>query len=279
MKIVKTMRKMPFPELRGSLESIRYPAMAEIKFDGEFNWIIHNGDGSPYLVNKNGKERSDFHVTINALEMSKGRAFRGIGELFFVDGKLGRLYDLISSQGKIPANLGFYCFDLFQVDGLDITQLDYLTRQETLGEILPGFIHDQPTIKLVRSEQEAILFFTRVVAEGYEGIVLKNLDSKFVLGPCSWHKMKFKDTTDYEVAYIDPTRERIEIRTRDGNGNNWRTVGVKVLNANKRYLNVGDVVTIEHQGVLSGGGLRHPVYKGLSTRIKGGEVSGVASDE
>ena len=41
-----------------------------------------------------------------------------------------------------------------------------------------------------------------------------------------------------------------------------RGVGVKVCNKDKALLKVGDDVKIEHQGVLSNGGLRHPVFKG-----------------
>ncbi|MDD5496765.1 MAG: hypothetical protein PHP46_06705, partial [Candidatus Omnitrophica bacterium] len=55
-----------------------------------------------------------------------------------------------------------------------------------------------------------------------------------------------------------PAQERIEVLVH--NGANSKPVGVKVMNKVKATLKVGDIVEIEHQGILSQGGLRHPVF-------------------
>ena len=41
-----------------------------------------------------------------------------------------------------------------------------------------------------------------------------------------------------------------------------KIVGCKLVNKYKPFVKIGDTVEIEHMGVLSGGGLRHPVYRG-----------------
>ena len=67
MKTGVTNIKVPYPELRGKLSSVRYPALAEVKFDGEY-CVIHWKRGQNALaINKNGKCREDFHQ-LNAIQ-------------------------------------------------------------------------------------------------------------------------------------------------------------------------------------------------------------------
>ena len=73
--------------------------------------------------------------------------------------------------------------------------------------------------------------------------------------------MKKKDENGYHIVVIDPTRERIEVRV--NSAIHSRNVGVKVPNDVKKTLMIGQIARIEHQGILSGGGLRHPVFKGV----------------
>ena len=76
------------------------------------------------------------------------------------------------------------------------------------------------------------------------------------MGPCPWVKMKKREMVQCEVWKIDPVLERIEVRVVGGS----KDIGVKVPNKIKFKLNVGDLVEIEHMGVLSKGGLRHPCF-------------------
>ena len=52
----------------------------------------------------------------------------------------------------------------------------------------------------------------------------------------------------------------MEVMVRSASCPLGRVVGVKLVDKYKSRVKIGDVVTIEHQGILSGGGLRHPVY-------------------
>jgi len=115
--------------------------------------------------------------------------------------------------------------------------------------------------QIIHSKQEALAYFEHITSQGYEGIVLKSCDSIFIHGSCPWVKLKYKDQTDYPVSLIDPTKQRIKIL------NVSTAVGVKVADKDKANLKIGDLVTIEHQGVLVSGSLRHPVFKGKAKEV------------
>ena len=67
-----------------------------------------------------------------------------------------------------------------------------------------------------------------------------------------WVKLKHRRTADCKIHAIDPILERMDIEFRN------RTVGCKLPHKYKSGVSVGDVVEIEHMGVLTGDGLRHP---------------------
>ena len=78
----------------------------------------------------------------------------------------------------------------------------------------------------------------------------------------SWVKIKKKDINIYELVVIEQTRERGEVLVKTSMHPNGRPVGVKICNKDKKGLNIGDQVAIEHQGITVNGSLRHPVFKG-----------------
>ena len=258
MIVKKSTRKMPYPELRGNIAQIQYPALAEIKFDGEFNWLISNPPNEPYLINKNGKIRTDCNITKWA-QANLAFPFQMLGELVWGGGKAGALYDLLSHQED--NELSFRPFDLVSLSGVNLEKETLMTRIEELQRIMSPKYEG---LKFVENESDVIQFFNETVAKGYEGIVVKNLHSPLVFGPCGWVKLKKKDENVYPIVAIDPVKERIEVAVDSVgvNGTTSRNVGVKCCNRDKQGLKIGDKVKIEHQGILSQGGLRHPVYKG-----------------
>jgi hypothetical protein len=88
----------------------------------------------------------------------------------------------------------------------------------------------------------------------YEGIVVKSADSRLIMGPCPWVKLKHRTTIIGVVSEIDTSLERIEFIYKG------HAIGLKCANVTKRTLKIGDEIEVEHQGELSQGGLRHPVY-------------------
>ncbi len=248
MQISKSDRQA-FPELRGDIRAIRYPAWVEAKIDGEMNWFIP-GSKFPYLINKSGKIRHSFPITKELSRINK----RLLGELHWADGKAAALYEFLKHQTDDELN-----FTVFDVD----MPLPYLERRLWLIEnIMPA-----PHVRLVNasrimSKDEIRLHYEHYVnALHYEGIVVKSGDSRFIMGVSPWVKIKKKETSDLPVAYIDPTMERIDVWVQLSDDNHiGKMCGVKVMNKVKATLKVGDIVEVEHQGILSQGGLRHPVF-------------------
>jgi len=245
MRISKGDRQA-FPELRGDLRAMRYPAWVEAKVDGELNWFVP-GKEFPYLINKSGKIRYSFPITKELSHINK----RLLGELHWQDGKAKALYDFLEHQTDDELN-----FTVFDVD----LPLPYLERRSWLIENVSPTAHVRLVdASRIMSKDDVRLHYEHYVnVLGYEGIVVKSGDSRFIMGVSPWVKLKKKETLDLEVISIDPTQERIEILVH--NGPTSKPVGVKVMNKVKATLKVGDIVEIEHQGILSKGGLRHPTF-------------------
>ncbi len=241
--------RQAFPELRGDIRAMRYPAYVEAKCDGELNWFKPDKE-YPYLINKSGKIRYSFPIT-EELSHIKHRL---LGELYWGDGKAGALYELLKHQTDNELKLMVFDVD---IPGIYLERRMWLTKH----------ISPTPHVKIV----DASKAMTKADVERnydyyverlhYEGIVVKSGDSRLIMGVCPWVKIKKKETSDLPVAYIDPTLERIDVWVQLSDDNRFgKMCGVKVMNKVKATLKVGDIVEIEHQGILSQGGLRHPVF-------------------
>lgn len=237
--------RQAFPELRGDVRAIRYPAWVEAKVDGELNWF--KPEPNPHLINKSGKIRHSFPITKELSHINK----KLLGELYWGDGKAKALYEFLKHQAD--DELKFMVFDV-DMPGI------YLERRIWLIE----HISPMPHVWIVDASKAMTKDDIRpnydfyVESQHYEGIVVKSGDSRLIMGVSPWVKIKKKETSDLEIVCIDPTQERIEVLVH--NGASSKPVGVKVMNKIKSTLKVGDIVEIEHQGILSQGGLRHPVF-------------------
>jgi len=256
MKITNTNQKAQFPELRGNLDSLHYPAWAEPKFDGEYNQLIKPWGEKPYLLNKYGKKREDFELTRWLFNESSHLRYVILGELIYYNGLTGELTELL--KNKHSDALKFVPFDIETLNGISLKREPLITRLEIMRREFPI----SSIGKVVRSKAEALGHFKKACNQGYEGTVVKSLDSHLQYGPCHWVKLKKKDENVYQVWNIDPTKERIEVFVPFGPGSTGKAVGVKVCNKDKIHLKIGMRVKIEHQGFMSQGGLRHPVYRG-----------------
>jgi hypothetical protein len=197
-----------------------------------------------------------------------------LAELHYGLGEAGDLYKLLSHKDDPNLNLSVFDFShLNYKGGTKVTgnQLPLLDRREILAEMFPNEWLTQTHV--CHDEAEALQYFAQATKIGhFEGVVLKNFDSKLVMGPCTWVKLKHKDQTEYTIINVSTTQERIEIAVpvpgHLPGKETWIPCGVKVTNKFKKDLKSGDKVLIEHQGVLESGSLRHPVFI-----KKGGERS------
>ena len=249
-------KAIAFPQLRGSLAGLRYPALAEIKYDGEFNYIYISAKDT-FTINKYGTMRRDFPALNEIGKMVRGLASSAtlLCEVYWNEGKLGALYELLSHKKDDAIKLSV--FDIIEFDGSNMKDEEFITRREVLHEL--GLGRWLPKCWVVADEIDVQQRFKETTDEGYEGIVVKDLSAKYVAGPCTQVKMKKKDRTEYEVGHIDATLERIEIKVPTTPAPAYIMVGCKAPNRYKKHIKLGDMVEIEHQGVLKSGSLRHPV--------------------
>lgn len=283
MKITKNpTTKGIFPELRGNLGAMKYPCFAEIKYDGEATVIMYDETWPDKIIttNKYGTMRSDWSKLdeiVEILETNKIKKATLLAELFYKRGELGDLYKLLSNKDN-DQDLNLMIYDLAHIVNdheINGTTTPLLDRKEILASIFNGSDY-LITPKVMNSKDEVIKHFDNVTNAGHEGIVVKGFDGNLVSGPCAWVKLKKKDRSDYEIVDIDKTKERIEVQVPNPNlpehDKVWAAnvrVGVKCMNNIKATLQIGDMVTIEHQGVLDSGSLRHPVFIGKA--LKGEE--------
>jgi ATP-dependent DNA ligase len=272
VKTEKITTKPPFPELRGKLSAMKWPALSEIKYDGEYSLVIFARNKNTVeckTVNKYGKTRCMFPAidTIASELVNAGvKEAVFLAELYTDEGKLGALYDLLGRKDDDDLNISI--FDAVKIQFNNNSEWEDINVQHPLVERKEVIMHVLPSqrtqLEIVMNKDEAEEHFKNITAQGYEGTVIKSLDGTLVMGPCPWVKMKFKDQTDWKIINIDPVKERIEVEVRSSNQGQVTSVpvGVKVMNADKALLQVGDIVTIEHQGILDSGSLRHPVFKG-----------------
>ena len=225
---------------------VKFPCYAEIKYDGEYN-VYKDGK----FINKNGKERKD----LKALEELSECESVLVGELVYQSGRHGSLYELL--EHKNDPDLIFAVFDIIEHKGQDLRRTKYTERRNLLKEAIPETDHVKiiPSINIEDKETLDMIFKVATNVFKFEGLVIKQGDSTLRTNKTTWIKLKNKDTADLLVTKVDDTSERMEVRV-----NSNRICGVKLCAKYKESVKVGDIVEIEYQGVLSGGGLRSPVF-------------------
>ena len=168
MKKGKISIKPPCPELRGSLAGMKYPAILEVKSDGEFCFIhVDRQHKNSFTVNKYGTVRQEFpELDIIEEQVSKAgyQTATFLGELCINDGKAGELYTLLSN--KTSDKLQLYIFDIIELDKQDLRNEELITRKELLGNVLSKSCSP---VKIVNNDKEVQTYFDIAVKKGFEG--------------------------------------------------------------------------------------------------------------
>jgi len=243
---------MEFPKLRGSVSLVTYPCFAEVKLDGEATQFVKTG-GKSKLVNRRGRE-----IENDKVREWCHQSFEDIehvvlfGESYVNEGKKGDLYELLKAKDK---DLKFMPIDMLSI-GLQLPNEQLKVRREMIeyrmGKIVPG--HD------IVDKVGLDTYNKNALALGYEGIVVKPLHCYLHgINPCV--KIKETDSSAFPVSKIEKAADRIEVMVDTIKGS--KAVGVKATSRQKARLKLGTMVIIEHKGILSEGGLRHPVLTGI----------------
>lgn len=185
---------LPFMEIEG--DGIAFPCAAEIKLDGEFQYVIKRG-GIVYLANKqhHGRIRTDMPVT--NIDIPDNSVF--LGELVWGAGK--DFYDF--ARHKLDPNCNLGIFGCGEYDGKRLWgEWTYTDTRKFLESL--KFYNDKvcliPAVE-IHDRQELEDFFKQVVDGGYEGLVLKEFSSTYRQGKTyHWAKRKFQTEGDFVIC-------------------------------------------------------------------------------
>jgi DNA ligase-1 len=132
-------------------------------------------------------------------------------------------HDVAEVASHVPLTVRF--FDVLHADGVDLIDAPARERLTVLDRIVP---RGAAVPRLVTDDAAAVQrFFDDAVADGYEGLVLKDLDAPYAAGRrgAAWVKVKPRHTLDLVVLAVERgsgrregTLSNIHLGARDGDG-------------------------------------------------------------
>lgn len=163
--------------------------LIEPKIDGEDTVDIRTAKGEVFAINR----YQTYYTTLPFLKEFPNISMAVRGEMYV---KGGRVYDLRHALKSNPEIIRLAVHDLLWYESEDQRNKPLRDRKAILNNIpFTGRIHLMPSYAVTRSKSEILALKDRAIAEGYEGIVVKPLDSKYVQE--AW--LKIKDKIEYDV--------------------------------------------------------------------------------
>lgn len=181
-----------------------------------------------------------------------------------------------SNAGDPNGDLVFMCFDILAFDGLDIRPLPFSDRRQALQAAVPVGPHVRHTPQLEATDAE----HDRLVAEGYEGSIVKELSKPYSSGKRGqgWWKLKANDEMDVVIMGFKPGENSftgligaIEFgQYKDGvltyrgrcSGMNMK-MRREFTAKQQQLIDDKQVLSLAYMGIMPSGSPRHPQYKRL----------------
>ena len=165
----------------------------EEKVDG-WRIVATKAAGVVRLVSRNGRDHTHrFPELVKALDRLKAKTFILDGEVAVFDKALISRFEWLRGRpAHEPAPLPVYMvFDLLKLNGRDLREQPLRERRRLLERLVssPGMIF--PARRLDRN---GFIAWREAIQRGYEGIVAKDPESRYVPGrTLKWLKVKVKD--------------------------------------------------------------------------------------
>jgi DNA ligase D-like protein (predicted ligase) len=189
----------------------------ERKFDGE-RCLAYRADGEVWLTTRNRQlVNSTYPELAAALEAQSATGFVIDGEVVALDGdatSFSRLQQRLGVRDPGPALIRavpvvYFVFDVLRTDGRDIRELSLRERKSVLRKLLSYGGPIRFTVH--RSESgPARAYWEHALASGWEGLVVKRADSRYVAGRSrDWLKFKAENNQEFVIGgFTDPQRSR-----------------------------------------------------------------------
>ncbi|MDD5022930.1 MAG: ATP-dependent DNA ligase [Candidatus ainarchaeum sp.] len=112
-----------------------------------------------------------------------------------------RKHGIEESSKEFPLNL--FVFDIFYIDGRDLTKESYTQRRKYLEQIFPTTLLKLSENKIVSTAEEMEILFQNAIKENLEGIMAKDLNSPYTAGKRKFAWIKLKKSYGKSVDTID----------------------------------------------------------------------------
>jgi len=279
---------LPFMEIEG--DYISFPNIAEVKLDGEFQYLIKK-QGDIYLANKpeHGRIRTDMPVT--QIDIPDDSVF--LAELVYGGGN--NFYDF--ARHKLDDDLNLGVFGCLKYDGEEVwktsnhIEIRKLLQRQTFYNKKVGLV----PMAICNNQAELDAFFNKVVSAGFEGVVVKDPLSRYIDGMTGrWAKRKYVADADLVIMGYETGTKRaknltvvvghmvdgkVERLTRVGGGFGSKTMTKEDMLKKLQLITTGKqgdvytvipeiVVTVKHYGIIrnidgSVSSIRHPQFRGI----------------
>ncbi len=248
-----------------------YPCMAEPKYDGVRVLAMFGPTGDVQLMSRGGREYKNFPYITKALESQLN--FKDA----ILDGEIcGDTFDMTmqvahrgrskkDTQGVDDKNFVFNVFDVFiDADEFEAGACSYpLHSRRAMLELALNeseYIKLTPSV-MVHSTEEMEEMHKRVIALGYEGLILKTVNGKYPFKRSTKAWIKVKTMHDYDG---------IAVGMYEGKGKFIGTLGGLTVNIGGVITKVGSGFSDDARRVIWNTGLS---VEGLGVTIQGQELT------
>lgn len=260
---IKPMLAIPFDE-----KQIRYPCLCQPKYDGVRCTISVGTDNEVKIISRQGKPYNIPHLKVWA--ESHREILPLDGELYnHLDLTFQEIISAVKRQSEITSKIRYVVYDR-PVDGEE--------NSERWGRLLDmrdrGMFSNSPayltSYRLCYNIDEVREYHRECVSEGYEGVIIRNLEGLYEFGFRSRNLIKLKDFDDSEFLISDVVEGTgrdagtavFELSLPDGRRFKARPVGS--FEQRKDYFDrapelIGKQCTVKYQGFSDDGVPRFPV--------------------
>lgn len=168
-------------------EGLKYPTWVEPKLDGlRCVAVKHNGEVT--MFTRNGTPLETLPTIKASLESLKMDEFVLDGEIMGSDWNESASVVMSHKRGKDDSNMIFHVFDgmTFQQWAKQSCDMPLDSRLKEVGYLIDSLLKNDLGVRIrcvegvkVTSEEELMQFYARCMDQGYEGVMLKDLDSPY----------------------------------------------------------------------------------------------------
>lgn len=222
-----------------------FEVACQLKLDG-IRLQIHKDSDKVIIFTKKGKDVTHrFKELVKATKQIPNQNFILDGEgVCFYNGRIN-FNKVLSKLRSGIGNCIFFGFDILMLDNSDLTKQAYYSRKQLLDKIkvsnnirvVSQIITDKPS--------ELKNFYIEALKRGFEGIVYKEIYSKYHSGLSSFvRKLKPLKTLDVEVVLGHEKKDgyySYDVKVKEG-------IVAKV--PTKEILKPGQIIEVRHEGIM-----------------------------